>query len=210
MTTKFNPFGTEQVEKTALEVMQASFGIGFRDYDRGASVWDVNRTNKAGKVEPGWVHRADLSLECVIEFSVNEGKGTGRQAIPANEFPDYLDSLQTIIDTDYAAKAGPDRTQYVPTYQHVEESFKMVRPKQQVTQSDGSVKSVTIQEADPTVVSVRCTGGKGAKPMLVPQDQFAGVVAALVNIGDNLEAHTARARDNYEAEQAAKPSPLLG
>ena len=200
----FNPFGKENTVKPAIEVLQNNFGIGYKNFNFGAQRWDENRTNKAGDVEPGWVDDKQERLECVIEFSVNEGKGTGKQSIPASEFAAYVDSLQSIIDTNYAVAAGEDRTQYIPTYEHVGQSFKMVRPKHQVTQSDGSTKSVTIRDADPTVVSVRCTGGKGAKPMLVARDEFPGIVAALAGIASNLDEHIENAQTRYDAELAKK------
>jgi hypothetical protein len=199
--SKINPFGKEEIKRSAVEILQANFGIGIRDYDRGADVWDpTKRDEKTGKVKPGWVHVPNESKECVIEFSVNVGKGTGRQAIPANEFVEYVGALQAIIDSDYEEPSGPDRTEYVPTPQVAAQSFKMVRPR--ITGPDG--KTTEDKTADRNVVSVRCTGGKGSKPMLVNRDEFPEVVSMLQTIADGLETFEDQAWENYEAEQAAK------
>jgi len=200
--SKINPFGEEKVQKTAMEMLQAKFGIGFKQFDRGAERWDVNRLNKVGDVEPGWVPNPNLSLECVVEFTVNGGKGTGRQSIPASEFTQYLDSLQEIVNSGYEVSSGEDRSQYTPTHVYAAESFKMVRPKHEVMKSDGSYRSVVIPGSEPTIVSVRCTGGKGAKPMLIPRDEFPGIIEALRNVDANMEEFIETARANYEAEQA--------
>lgn len=201
MQSKINPFGKQEVTvKPATQVLQENFGIGIRNYDRGADRFDPNRKDDKGQPAPGWVHVPEETLECVIEFSVNEGKGTGRQAIPANEFLEYVDALQAIIDSDYAEPEGPDRTEYIPTHQVVSQSFKMTRPR--VKGPDG--KTTVDQDADRTVVSVRCTGGKGSKPMLIDQSEFPQVVQMLRGIADNLDSYEANAWDRYEAEQAAK------
>jgi hypothetical protein len=198
--SKINPFGQpEQTVKPATEVLTQNFGIGIRNYDRGADVWDANKTDEQGNVKPGWTHQADESLECVIEFSVNEGKGTGRQAIPANEFTDYVDALQAIIDGGYEEPAGPDRTEYVPTPTVAASSFKMVRPR--IKGPDG--KTTMDKTADRNVVSVRCTGGKGSKPMLIQREEFPQVVTMLRGIADSLSDYSDRAWAQYEEEQAA-------
>lgn len=202
---KFNPFGgkTETV-KPALEILLANVGIGIAPYDRGADVWDNDRVNETTKKsEPGWVHVADETLECVISFSVNEGKGTGRQIIPADEFPEYVATLQGIIDSGYEEPPTADRTEYVPTFDVARTSFKLVRPKVSVAQPDGTVKSVTDAEADRDVVSVRCTSGKGAKPMTVAQNEFPGIVAKLAEIADNLSDFEAQAWAGYRAQTPA-------
>lgn len=198
--SKVNPFGREEKTPSAEEILCGNFGIGFQNFDFGASVWDPNHTDKRGNISPAWVHVPRESMECVIQFSVNTGKGTGRQVIPASEFPQYVDSLQNIIDSGYAANATDDRSQYVPTYEHVSESFRMVRPKRKVLQSNGSYKYETDRNAEPSVVSVRCTGGKGAKPMLINRDEFPTVVNLLRKVSDNLDEYVELARQNYTSD----------
>ena len=176
--SKINPFGKVAAERSPLDIMQESFGIGIRDYDRGSEVWDADQ----GK----WVWSENLNHECVIEFSVNEGKGTGRQAIPASEFKDYVQVLQGIIDAGFREPEGADRTAYVPTNVIAAQSFKMV------SKTDGG---------DRNLVSVRCTSGKGAKPMMIPRNQFESVVQALKQIADNLDAFEGKAWSNYRGEE---------
>lgn len=206
-TKSYNPFGKAMPVKSALEILQGSFGIGIRKYDRGADQWDATRIDeKTLKPAPGWVHVPDESLECVVEFSVNEGKGTGRQCIPANEFVDYVASLRFIVDSDFAERQVGDRTEYRPTNIVATESFKLVRPRQTVT-VDGKQKTEEIKDAPRNVVSVRCTGGKGAKPMLVPRGEFEGVVEALEGIAAKIEEFEAQAWANYQQQVDAGETP---
>ena len=200
MSKTFNPFGVAQSAKSSIQILQESFGIGFRKFDFGAEKWDPNRIGRDGSVEPGWVPDRREQTVCVVEFSVNEGKGTGRQVIPASEFPQYVKALRKIIDTNYAEAAGEDRTQYITTYEHVSGSFRMVHPKVQRTQSDGSLRMVVDRSAERNVVSVRCTGGKGAKPMLVPRNEFESIVSALEGVSGKLDELVSTAQSNYEAE----------
>lgn len=200
--TAFNPFGGNAPEqrKPAIQILQENFGIGIMAYDRGVDVWNADKVDEAGKDAPGWEHEANESLECVVVFAVNEGKGTGRQIIPATEFHDYVDALQAIIDSDYEEPKTADRTEYVPTNRIAQESFKLVRPKVGVTQSDGTVKSVVDAKAARNIVSVRSTGGKGAKPMLIPQNEFPAIVEMLRGIGEDLDSHVERAWDGYKLQ----------
>lgn len=177
--SKINPFGKVQSDRNCLEILQENFGIGIRDYDRGADVWD----EEAQK----WVWQEAISSECVIEFSVNEGKGTGRQAIPASEFRAYVDALQAILDSGFREPEGGDRSTYIPTNVIAAQSFKMVPPRDD-------------KGGERNVVSVRCTAGKGAKPMMIPKDQFGEVVSTLKGIADSLPDYEEKAWENYRGE----------
>ena len=177
--SKINPFGKTTTERSAMDVLTENFGIGIKEYDRGAEVWD----DAQGK----WVWQENVKQECVVEFTVNEGKGTGRQVIPASEFRDYVQVLQGIIDSGFREPEGNDRTSYIPTNVVASQSFRMVPPR-----DDKNGKR--------DVVSVRCTGGKGAKPMMVPRDQFAQVVQALRQIADSLTDCEEKAWSNYNGE----------
>jgi hypothetical protein len=173
---KINPFGKVANDRSSMDILHENFGIGIKEYDRGADVWDAD-TNK-------WVWQSNTTQECVVEFSVNEGKGTGRQVIPVSEFRDYVAALQGIIDSGYHEPEGADRTTYIPTNVVAAQSFKMVPPRDE-------------KGGERSVVSVRCTGGKGAKPMLIPRDQFAEVVQTLDGIAQNIEEYAKQAWDNY-------------
>jgi hypothetical protein len=177
MSTKINPFGKQASERSCLDILQESFGIGIREYDRGAEVWDED----SGK----WVWNQDLKQECVIEFAVNEGKGTGRQTIPASEFRSYVDALQAILDSGFQEPSGADRTAYVPTNVVAAQSFKMV------SRTDGGERNV---------VSLRCTSGKGAKPMQVRKEEFSKVVDVLQGISESLVEYEEQAWKNYNGE----------
>ena len=186
--SKFNPFGKEVATRTALDILQESFGIGIKDYDRGSDRW-----NPATQT---WEWEANITQECVVEFTVNEGKGTGKQTIPASEFPAYVAALQGIIDSGYREPEGADRTTYVPTNVVASQSFKMVHPR--TVGDDGKVQEN--KSAPRNVVSIRCTGGKGAKPMMVPQDQFEKVVNVLASIAESLDEYEAQAWQNAKGE----------
>jgi hypothetical protein len=176
MASKINPFGKTVSERNALDILQENFGIGIRDYDRGADVWDADAN--------AWTWRESLSQECVVEFAVNEGKGTGRQVIPADEFRQYVQSLQSIIDSGYKEPEGADRSAYVPTNVIALQSFKM---------------TARGQGGERDYVSVRSTSGKGAKPMMVHRDQFEEVVRVLRGIADKLDDYEQQAWDNYQS-----------
>jgi hypothetical protein len=177
--SKINPFGKTVTERSCLDILQENFGIGIRDYDRGADIWDADQAK--------WVWAENLTSECVIEFAVNEGKGTGRQAIPASEFRAYVDALQGIIDSGYHEPEGADRTTYVPTNVVAAQSFKMVPPRDD-------------KNGERDVVSIRCTGGKGAKPMMVPRDQFPEVVSILQGIANQIDEYEEQAWANYRGK----------
>ena len=185
---KFNPFGREVEVRTALDILQESFGIGIKDYDRGADVWNP--------ATQSWEWSPNITQECVIEFTVNEGKGTGKQVIPASEFRDYVKALQDIIASGYKEPEGADRTTYVPTNVVASQSFKMVHPR--AVGDDGKVYEN--KAADRNVVSVRSTGGKGAKPMMIPQAQFAPVVGMLQKIAEKLPEYEETAWANAAGE----------
>jgi hypothetical protein len=184
---KINPFGKAQVERSAMDIMTESFGIGVRPYDRGHDVWN----SSTGK----WEFQSNETDEVVIEFAVNEGKGTGRQCIPASEFRQYVGVLRSIINSGFEEGAGPDRTEYIPTHSVAQESFKMIRPR--VVGHDGKV--VEDHTADRDVVSVRCTTGKGAKPMFVHKSEFTKVVEVLSQVAESLDEYEAQAWDNYSS-----------
>lgn len=204
---KYNPFGKTQPVKSPMLILQESFGIGIRNFDRGADQWDATRVDDKGKPAPGWVHVPRVELECVIEFAVNEGKGTGRQCIPASEFVAYVNSLRQIVDSDFAEVAASDRTEYIPTPVVASQSFRLVRPRIQVTGTDGKASTVEDKNAARDVVSVRCTSGKGAKPMLASKEDFKQVVAALEGIASNLSSYEDQAWANYKAQVAAGEVP---
>jgi len=186
MNTKSNPFGQSAPARIpAPTVLKKSFGIGIDNYDRGADVWveDVKDKDGDSTGKAGWQHQPNETFECVIEFSTNVGKGTGRQKIPVSELGDYLDVLEDIIATDYAVPEKSDRTEYIPTNEVARQSFRMILPK--IEGPEG--KLVDDHSSPKNVVSVRCTGGKGAKPMTVPTDEFPQVVSLLRTIQGQLE-----------------------
>jgi hypothetical protein len=201
--SKINPFGKEAPVRSAVDILQENFGIGVRPYDRGVKEWRDERIDpESGEDKgPGFVHVPDLTTEVVIEFSTNEGKGTGRQAVPASEFDNYVTSLEQITKAKYVREDGAGENRYIPCGEVASSSWRMVKPKVKEVQSDGTTKSVTDQSADPTIVSVRAAAGKGAKPMQVQQAEFPEVVSMLRGIADNLEAFQSQAWENYNAEK---------
>jgi len=201
-----NPFGQKKEEPSAVDILKGSFSMGYCDYDFGNSVWDANRTAKDGSPAPGWVKVLRVKSVPVISFTVNGGRGTGSQSIPASEFADYVRSLEEIVESGYETAPGEDRSQYIPTYEYVRKSFNMVQPKSGELQADGSTKKVVDRDADFDVVSVRCDGGKGVKPMLVHRDEFPEVVHLLRSVADNLDKHLAEIESRRSRATAAAPN----
>lgn len=198
---KLNPFGVSvESRKPATQILKESGQIGIQSYDRGGEVWDPDRVNESGKNEPDWVHVPEESLECVVIFALNEGKGTGKQIVPVDEFPRFVEVLRNIIDTDYKEVVTADPHEYIPTDVVAKESFKLIRPKVETIDSDGKTKMVTDQNAPRDVVSIRTTSGKGAKPMTVSQAEFPAIVALLEDIRDNLDVLSEQAWSSYRAQ----------
>ncbi len=196
-----NPFGKEKTEKSALQILQETFVIGVRDFDYGVDVWDpLRREESTGKLSPGFKHVPHNVLEVVIEFATNEGKGTGRQCIPAGEFLGYVQVLRDIHESGYETPPEADRTVYVPTFDVARSSFAMIAPKKTVSDGKGGTKTIADPEAPRDLVSVRCVSGKGAKPMVVPKAQFLGIVEALELVAQNLEDHVELAWQGYDDE----------
>ena len=182
--SKFNPFATGPKKNNALETLKETLSIGLQSYDRGSEQWN----EATGTFE--WV--PNVQEEVVISFSVNTGKGTGKQVIPASEFRDYVGVLKGIIESDFKEREGSDRTSYVPTPVIAAQSFKMVYPR--VQGAEGKVEEDRSGERN--VVSVRTAGGKGAKPMMVSRDQFEQVVNILARIGESIEDYEMQAWAN--------------
>lgn len=197
-----NPFGNKSSasRRPALEILQESFYLGVRDFDRGVDVWNPRRKDPAtGKISPGFEHQPNISLEPVIEFTVNEGKGTGRQVIPACEFRRYVEVLRDIHESGYEAPPEADRTVYVPTHEIARSSFSMTHPKKEVPDGKGGLKSVLDTDAPRNIVSVRCASGKGQKPMTVPRQEFLKVVEALEGVANDLDNLVETAWKGYDA-----------
>jgi hypothetical protein len=182
--SKFNPFATGPKKNNALETLKETLSIGLENYDRGADVWNP--------ATQSWEWQPNMTQEVVISFSVNTGKGTGKQVIPASEFRDYVAVLKGIIESGYKEREGNDRTAYVPTPVIAAQSFKMVYPRVQGV--EGKVEEDKSGERN--VVSVRSTDGKGAKPMMIPRDQFENVVLTLASIGESIEYYEEQAWSN--------------
>jgi hypothetical protein len=189
MAGKINPFAKEVRRNNALETLKETLNIEIAAYDRGSYQWD--------SVEGAWSWVENIQMEPVITFAVNQSRGTGRQVIPASEFLDYVSALQAIIDSDFREPEGADRTTYVPTNVVAAQSFKMVHPRE--VGSDGKVYSDKGGERN--VVSVRCTGGKGAKPMMVEKSQFVEVVSTLARIAESLDQYEEQAWTNAAGQQ---------
>lgn len=122
----------------------------------------------------------EVSLEPIVTFAVNRGKGTGAQKIPLAEFDGYLATVQDFRDNgfDDAQVEG-----YRPAGEVVRETMSLVKPTEEYehTDDDGQVtkKRRAIKNAEPNIVSWRTRTGKGSKPARVNRDQFAGVIEIL-------------------------------
>lgn len=174
---------SKKKSRTALDVLTdgsaQNFSIGIQDFDRGYDVWDQHRINAKGDLDPGWVYQPNISKECVVCFTVNEGKGTGKQIIPVSEFEQYVSVLENIIKTDYNCDNEEDRSIYKPTYMIAKASFSMNHPKEFYFDKDGKEKARQAFDKPKSVVSIRTRGGQGAKPIMVEKEEFPKIVELL-------------------------------
>jgi hypothetical protein len=122
----------------------------------------------------------EVSLEPIVSYAVNRGKGTGAQKVPLSEFPEYLESLQDFRDN------GFDEAQiegYRPAGEVVRETMSLQKPTEAYETTDDNGNTVTkrrpIKDAEPNIVSFRAKTGKGSKPARIQLDQFGDVVGIL-------------------------------
>ena len=101
-------------------------------------------------------------VPCLL-FVTNRGKGSGHQVIPLNQLGDVIETLRGFA-SDGLPEASDDND--IPV-------------------SDVIRRTITMEDG---IVSFRCRNGKGAKPARVPVDQFAEMVAYLVELQPAIEA----------------------
>lgn len=94
----------------------------------------------------------------MVSFSLNKGKGSGRQSMPVSEFSDYVGALED------ALQAG-------------------ISEESEETLSAADMVRRTIRQEE-GVVSFRVRAGKGSKPAKLPVDSFSEVVDLLSSTVD--------------------------
>lgn len=148
----------------------------------------------------------EVTLEPIVSFAVNRGKGTGAQKIPLSEFAGYLDTLQDYRDNgfDEAQVEG-----YRPAGEVARETMSLVKPTEEYQATDDNGQSVTkrrpIKNAEPNIVSFRTRTGKGSKPARVNISQFADVIEVLEMVPSlATEDRIAQAWDKHRKAEAAK------
>ncbi len=88
-----------------------------------------------------------------VSFATNRGKGSGAQALPVDEFDDYVAALEEVVDNGIQEIAEDDLS-----------PAEMVRD--------------TIRNID-GMITFRVRSGKGSKPAKIPAARFSEVVALL-------------------------------
>jgi hypothetical protein len=101
-------------------------------------------------------------VPCLL-FVTNRGKGSGTQVVPLGQLSDVIQTLR-----GFASDGLPEAS--------VDDDLPV---------SDVIRRTITMEDG---IVSFRCRNGKGAKPARVPADQFAQMVAYLVELQPAIEA----------------------
>ena len=91
--------------------------------------------------------------EAIVSFATNRGKGSGAQSMRADDFAEYVDTLEGYVSNG------------------IEEL-----PEEDMSPAE-TVRS-TIRQSD-GLISFRVRSGKGAKPAKIPAGDFSEVVALL-------------------------------
>jgi hypothetical protein len=148
----------------------------------------------------------ETTLEPIVSFAVNRGKGTGAQKIPLSEFAGYLETVQDFRDNgfDDAKVEG-----YRVAGEIVRETMSLVKPTEEYehTDDDGKVttKKRPIKNAEPNLVSWRTRTGKGSKPARVQREDFPSIIEILEMVPALAsEQKIAQAWDKHRKAVAAK------
>jgi len=88
-----------------------------------------------------------------VSFATNRGKGSGAQALPVNEFDEYVAALEDVVENGI---------QEIPDCE--------LSPAEMVRD--------TIRNID-GMITFRVRGGKGSKPAKIPAGRFSEVVGLL-------------------------------
>jgi len=91
--------------------------------------------------------------EAIVSFATNRGKGSGAQSMRADDFAEYVDTLESYVNNG------------------IEEL-----PEEDMSPAE-TVRS-TIRQSD-GLISFRVRSGKGAKPAKIPAGDFSEVVTLL-------------------------------
>ena len=97
-----------------------------------------------------------------VSFATNRGKGSGAQALPVDEFDEYVAALEEVVHNGIQEIPENDLS-----------PAEMVRD--------------TIRNID-GMITFRVRGGKGSKPAKIPSDRFAEVVGLLRSTVELVEA----------------------
>lgn len=147
----------------------------------------------------------ETTLEPIVTFAVNKGKGTGAQKIPLTEFPEYLEAVQHFRDNGFEEAKVEG---YQPAGDVVRDTMSLVKPTEEYTHVTDEGEKVTkrrpIKNAEPNIVSWRTRTGKGSKPARVNIDQFPAVVEILEMVPQlATEERIAKAWDKHRKAAAA-------
>lgn len=186
-------FQDKTKKKTALDILSnaKNLRVYIKQFDFGHEVWSEDRLDSRGIANPGWVYQPDIRHVVVVDFTVNEGKGTGHQIIPVSEFKEYVAFLRSIIDNGFKSPSKERRNEYIPTWKIAQLSFDMIPGK------DGKDNKLDY-------VSARSAMGQGAKPIIVHKDELPDVVSKLEELVSNLPEIEKQCWDEFEKQKLAK------
>lgn len=155
----------------------------------------------------------------VVSFSLNPGRGTGRQTIPVSELPQWVAVLETALDGD------PDETipvventdakkGYVPTYkvlaQNLVRTHSGTMKEEYINRAGEPAERTVIDPSSPVEVMLRSKVGRGAKASHLPLERLNELIDNLSIVVENTDEYVVAAQNAYEAklqrdvERAAK------
>lgn len=156
-------------------------------------LWDFG--DGEGKVE-----------EPVVSFSLNPGRGTGKQTIPVSELPRYIDVLKTALAGDVDETIPVVEVQqaedgYTPTYEILAKNLCRAPSGtmlEEYENREGKTAERTVVDPDSTVeVMLRSKVGRGAKASHLPIERLPELLEVLDMIDSQQVNFIAKAREAY-------------
>lgn len=184
-------FGTKEREYDPIREMKDSADIEINKIDFG---------DGEGEVE-----------EPVVSFSLNPGRGTGKQTIPVRELDAYIEVLENALagDTDVTIpfrEAEETVTGYVPTWQILLDNLCQAPSgtmKETYTNREGQLAERTVIDPESDVhVMLRSKVGRGAKASHLPLERVSELVSVLSEIRENVDGFEDAAQDAWLKKQA--------
>ena len=154
----------------------------------------------------------EIVEEAIISFSLNPGRGTGKQTIPLRELSAYIEVLTDALDGDVdetipVVESVESDEEYVPS--HAILARNLVRAPsgtldQEYAGRDKTTKVRKVTDPNsPIEVMLRSKTGRGAKASHLSLDRLPELISGLQTIQQNASVYEADARESFAKKLAA-------